>query len=153
LLSLTADFRPAGAARPIPAAGPARSPAWMPNGRQLIFTTLQPGVIPGFALSWIDLDSGKPPRHLAALGSRAATPAISPQGRLADSTVAGEGNIWRQDLHFGAERLPPPVKVRASATIQSSPEYSPDGARIAFASDHTGTPEIWNCDREGAHCI
>src|SRR5262249_26625140 len=138
VLPLMADFRPAGAARPISAAGPARSPAWMPNSRQLIFTTLQPSTIPGFALSWIDLDSDRPPRHLVALGSRAATPAISRQGRLAYSTVSAEGNIWRQDVHVGAEHLPLPVKVSASAALQLNPEYSPDGARIAFASERTG---------------
>jgi Tol biopolymer transport system component len=153
LLPLTADFRPAGAARPISAAGPARSPAWMPNGRQLIYTTLQPGVIPGFALAWINLDFGKPPRPLAALGNGAATPVFSRQGRLAYSTVSGEGNIWRQDLRFSAEGLLRPVKVSTSATLQASPEHSPDGARIALASERTGTREIWNCESDGPHCV
>jgi len=155
LLPLTADLRPAGPPRPVVSAGPARSPAWIPNGHELIFTTQNPGVIAGgkFALSHIDLVSGKPPRHLAALGANAATPAVSRGGRLAYSTIGREGTLWRQDLPLNGEPAPPPAKVNSVATIQLTPEYSPDGFHIAFASERSGTREIWTCARDGSHCL
>jgi Tol biopolymer transport system component len=153
LLPLTADLRPAGTPRPVDAAGPARGPAWMPNGRELIFTTLDTGVIAGFALSHIDLASGKPPRHLAELGPRAATPAMSRRGRLAYTTIGREGTIWRQDLPLNSGPALPPVKVKSGETINLTPEYSPDGSRIAFASESSGTRDIWTCALDGSHCL
>ena len=153
ILQLGAGLQPAGTPRPVPGAGPARSPAWLPDGRQLIFTTLKPGMIDGFALSWIDLDSGKPPRHLVSLGSNAAMPAVSRQGRLAYSIAAVEGIVWRQDIQRNGETPPPPVKVNAAAAFQAGAQYSPDGARIAFISERSGTREIWNCASDGLHCI
>ena len=153
ILELRAGLEPAGAPRPIPAAGLARSPAWLPDGRQLIFTTLKPGMIDGFALSWIDLHSGKPPRHLVSLGSNAAAPSVSRQGRLAYSVSQGEGIIWRQDIRKNGKTPPPQVKVKASAVFQMGAQFSPDGTRIAFSSESSGTREIWNCASDGLHCI
>lgn len=45
------------------------------------------------------------------------------------------------------------MKVSASASIQLQAQYSPDGSRIAFASDRSGTREIWNCASDGTHCV
>ncbi len=153
ILQLGADLQPAGTPRPVPGAGPARSPAWLPDGRQLIFTALKPGMSDGFALSWIDLDSGKPPRFLLSLGSNAAMPAVSRQGRLAYSIAAVEGIVWRQDIQRNDETPPPPVKVNAAAAFQMGAQYSPDGTRIAFTSARSGTREVWNCANDGLHCI
>jgi len=153
LLPLTADLRPAGLPRAVAAAGPARGPAWMPNGRELIFTALSPDGIGKFRLSHIDLASGKPPRHLADLGSRTATPAISRRGGLAYSTLAAEGTLWRQDLSLNGEAAPAPTKVKSGAVIHIAPEYSPDGSRIAFASERSGTREVWTCASDGSQCL
>ena len=154
ILQLGAGLQPAGTPRPVPGAGPARNPAWLPDGRQLIFTTLKPGMIDGTALALIDLDSGKPPRPLLSLGSNAAMPSVSRQGRLAYSIAGGEGIVWRQDIQRIGEAPPPPVKVNAAAAFQMGAQYSPDGARIAFISERSGTREIWNCASDGAaRCI
>jgi len=152
VLPLTAEFRPAGAPRQISGTGPARSPAWMADGRQLVYTNLKPGVITGYALATIDLDSGKPPRNLVELGSNASTPAVSRQGMLAYSTRTVEGNIWRQYVASGGQPVPP-VKVSAAAAVQLLAQYSPDGSRIAFFSERSGTREIWNCAQDGGHCL
>ena len=107
LLSLTTDLRPAGPPRPIQAAGQARGPAWMPSGRELIVTTLDSEVINPLSLSWIDLASGKSPRRLIALGSGAATPAVSQRGDVAYTTTGAEGTLWRQEIPIHGERLLP----------------------------------------------
>ena len=80
-------------------------------------------------------------------------PAVSRQGRLAYSIAEVEGIVWRQDIQGNGETPPPPVKVNAAAAFQVGAQYSPDGARIAFISERSGTREIWNCASDGLHCI
>ena len=40
-----------------------------------------------------------------------------------------------------------------STRTQNSPQFSPDGKSIAFASERSGSPEIWMCDSEGRNPI
>jgi Tol biopolymer transport system component len=47
---------------------------------------------------------------------------------------------------------PPPRRLIASTRPDESPQYSPDGRRIAFASGRSGPPEIWTCLRDGTGC-
>jgi len=152
ILQLGAGLHPAGPPRQVPGAGPARSPAWLPDGRQLIFITPKPGTIDETTLALIELDSRKPPQPLLSLGRNATMPAVSRQGRLAYSIAANEGIVWRQDIPGNGE-TPPAVKVNHSVTFQMGAQYSPDGSRIAFVSARSGTREIWNCASDGAHCI
>jgi Tol biopolymer transport system component len=152
IMPLTANLRPAGPPGPLDAAGLARGPAWMANSRELIFTTIDPEVITGFGLSWIDLTAGKQ-RHLVVLGANAATPAVSRRGTVAYSTSSAECALWQQEIPVPGEPTPPPVKVNSSSASQLGPEYSPDGSRVAFTSERSGTREIWNCAKDGSHCL
>ena len=54
-------------------------------------------------------------------------------------------NIWRQDLAGNA----PPSRLIASSRRDLTPEYSPDGKRIAFTSDRGGSEEIWVAASDG----
>lgn len=152
IMPLTANLRPSGPPSPLDAAGLARGPAWMPNGRELIFTTLDPEVITGFGLSWIDLAARKQ-RHLVVLGAKAVTPAVSRRGTVAYSTISAECTLWRQEIPAPGEPTASAVKVHSSAAAQLGPEYSPDGSRVAFSSERSGTREIWNCAKDGSHCL
>lgn len=67
--------------------------------------------------------------------------------RLVYSLVQNDPNIWRLD--FG-----PPLqwkRIAASSGQDASPQYSPDGRRIAFRSDRTGEEQIWVSDAGGGN--
>jgi Tol biopolymer transport system component/DNA-binding winged helix-turn-helix (wHTH) protein len=56
-------------------------------------------------------------------------------------------DIWHVDLAPGA--VPVPRKWISSTRSQITPQYSPDGSRIAFQSNRSGSPEIWIADADG----
>jgi Tol biopolymer transport system component len=94
------------------------------------------------------------PSRLAFAPDNAYAPSISRQGnRLAYVVGRYDTNIWRVDLHD------PGKKPRNSAPFISStkpdfyPSYSPDGKRIAFVSDRSGSREIWISDAEGSNSV
>jgi Tol biopolymer transport system component/DNA-binding winged helix-turn-helix (wHTH) protein len=56
-------------------------------------------------------------------------------------------DIWHVDLAPEAAHIP--RKWISSTRAQITPQYSPDGARIAFQSNRSGSPEIWIADADG----
>ena len=60
-----------------------------------------------------------------------------------------DSNLYRVEL--GAERGAFPRHLAASTRAESSPDISPDGSRIAFASNRTGSFEIWLIDADGGN--
>jgi len=45
------------------------------------------------------------------------------------------------------------VRLTASSAVDFTAQYSPDGGRIAFSSNRTGTSQIWTCAADGAQCV
>jgi eukaryotic-like serine/threonine-protein kinase len=80
-----------------------------------------------------------PASAMTALAIPAAdyrTPVLSPDGRLAAVTVgAAPPDIWVVNLERG-------TRLRLTSTGGSSPIWSPDGSRIAYASNDTGLMSI-----------
>ena len=46
-----------------------------------------------------------------------------------------------------------PVTFISSTRYDESPQFSPDGKRIAFSSDRSGSGEIWVCDSDGLNAV
>lgn len=115
---------------------------WNGDGSALYFTTVRPE----FAL-W-RVDPGKSPERLGSITGY--LPAYDPvNGRLVFDNIQRRTNIWSVERDV-AGRWGEPVRRIASTRIDNSPSLSPDGSRVAFASDRSGAWEIWLAGIDGA---
>jgi WD40-like Beta Propeller Repeat len=126
------------------------SPAWTADGRAIVFSsgTVHSPTLYKIVLSGPKWRAAKPER--LAFGDGAGQPTISRQGRLAYVRFTIDANIWRMRLNNGLPATEPPAKLIASTRLDHMPLYSPDGARIAFASNRSGSHEIWVCNSDGS---
>jgi eukaryotic-like serine/threonine-protein kinase len=63
------------------------------------------------------------------------------------SSTEDDYNIWKFSL---PPSTAPPKPLIASAAFDGDARYSPDGARIAFASTRSGQSNIWICSSDGS---
>ena len=84
-------------------------------------------------------------------GENAQLPSVAKQGRrLAYTRAERDLNIWKMDVGHGPEMMEPKAVI-ASTRMDQSPQFSPDGERIAFVSDRSGTPELWVASADGSN--
>ena len=147
-LHLGAGYKPSGKEEKIESAGMTNfGAAWLPNGREFVFTS---GTGTNFGLWRLGVFKGAVPRRLE-LGVAAAQPTISRLGnRLAFQVFQYDLNIWRADLKAPGKEPSQPIRFISSTQIEQYPAYSPDGRRISFMSQRSGTNEIWICDSDGS---
>ena len=123
--------------------------AWMPDGDAIIFSS-------GGSLWRMSVTGGesRSPERLAFAGDQAGTPALSRDGRrLAYSQRQVRENVWRVDLAGGSEAAGAPRELIPSTREDGWPQYSPDGGRIAFLSNRSGSRQIYICDADGANLV
>jgi len=116
--------------------------AWMPDGYTLIYAGLT--IEPSSHLWRVNVRNGKEPERLEVAGADASDLAIDlKSGRLAFSRSLWHPNIWR--LEPGGK----PAPFLTSSAIDDSPQYSPDGLRIAFDSSRQVNFAIWVANADG----
>jgi Tol biopolymer transport system component/DNA-binding winged helix-turn-helix (wHTH) protein len=117
---------------------------WSANGREIIFAH-SPG------LYRISIDGGKA-TPLAEGGQFGSWPSISRQGnRLVYSEESYDSDIWRIDLPRPGSKGASATRLISSSQQEDTPNFSPDGKKIVFASTRSGSMEIWTCDSDGRH--
>jgi Tol biopolymer transport system component len=99
---------------------------------------------------WRVSASGGEPERLPIGGDNAIYPTISSRAnRLAYVHRSMDENIWRMEIRKSGRSVSSPTKFIASTRSESGPHFSPDGRRIVFNSDRSGSLEIWMCDAAG----
>lgn len=142
-----------------PAAMDGGYPTWRPDGEGVVFST-EASEARGslWVLAFSGRDSGKPAR-LPFAGEDGLMPAISnarpgQPSRLVYVRSFQDSNIWRiTTTTEGAEASAPSVIAIASSRRDCVPQFSPDGHRVAFASDRSGSWEIWLSDPDGSNAV
>ena len=132
---------------------PTRGLAWTPDGREIVFSLLPGGIGTNSSL-WRISSLGGMPELLSGTGGGAIYPAISRQGsRLIYSRRTSDFNIWRLELSGLTTARNRPASLIDSTRMDIFPQISPDGDRIAFESNRSGSPEVWVCDRDGRGAV
>jgi Tol biopolymer transport system component len=123
--------------------------AWTADGREIVFSSNRTGN----QTLWRVPATGGPPRPLVGVGDGARCPAVSRQGsRLAYVQSNHDEDIWRVPLS-GTAPGGPATRLIGSTRWDTAPHYSPDGRKIAFASNREGGLDIWVCDADGSNCV
>jgi Tol biopolymer transport system component len=126
---------------------------WTPDSREIVYSTIRE--YGGSGLWRVPVSGGEPHRILPTL-LFAANPNISRTGnRLAYTESWIDSNLYESEGPGFTKRGVPqpfgnPEKVIASSHEDHSPNFSPDGKRIAFVSNRTGHSEIWTAHRDGS---
>ena len=118
--------------------------SWTADGASLVFAS--EGELWQAALA-----GGLPEKLLA--GGDASMPAISRDGNRLAYGRSGvyNANIWQVALEGPTRAVGAPVSLVSSSRNQAHPAFSPDGRRLAFDSNRSGTPEIWISDADGSN--
>lgn len=127
------------------------SPAqWSFDGHSVIYASNHTGHPALFRAS---LDSPNSSVEMVEAGSPAWDPSISRRGyRLAYERLLRSLSIWQMDLTESGEKRPYLSVSSTSDTDQGpGPQFSPDGQKLAYMSDRSGTMEIWIANRDGSN--
>ena len=141
LLAISEDLRPQGEPRRLTFDnGWIVGAAWIPDGHEIVFSSNRLNT----PRLWRIMTSGlAQPQPLAFVGDDAFAPAISRQGhRLAYAHARGNREIWQVRVPDSGDKASSPSKFIPSLFDHFSPQYSPDGKKVAFTSRRSGSCEI-----------
>ncbi len=110
-------------------------PSWAPDSRSLLYTSYKSGR----PEIWQIFRGSRPgARLLESNGDEQIRGVWSPVNGLAAVVLSRDANTDIYTLRGGSLD-----RVTRHRSIEVSPSFSPDGERMAFVSDRTGTPQIY----------
>jgi Tol biopolymer transport system component len=128
----------------------ADNPAWMPDGKEIIFAAKG-------SLWRLAVPGDNTPRRIPYVGEDGLMPTLSRSqpgkpARLAYVRSFADANLWRVETSApGAPSSSAPVMAISSTKPEYHSQLSPDAHRVAFASYRSGEAEIWLSDPDGSN--
>ncbi|HEX6880306.1 MAG TPA: winged helix-turn-helix domain-containing protein [Terriglobales bacterium] len=122
------------------------APQWSVDERSIIYSSTRTGQS---SLWRVSLDKRDAPVQINDNGWQ---PSLARQNnRLVYERLANSLNVWKLDL--ASAQMPPEVLVASTSQTDQGPgpQFSPDGRKLAFMSDRSGTMEIWVADSDGSN--
>jgi serine/threonine protein kinase len=118
---------------------------WAADGKDLLISYRRLGR----AYLWRQSITGGQLARVAGLDDQVKELSVARKGDLMVYGPSSEAdyNVWRYPLPPSTD---PPKPLIASAAFDGDARYSPDGARIAFASTRSGQSNIWLCSSDGS---
>jgi Tol biopolymer transport system component len=130
----------------------ALQPTWAPDGKEVLFCAQR-------SLWRMDVSGAQPPERVPFVGEGAFMPVLSRLAsgqsiRLVYVRASSDLNIWRLDVAApGTPASSSAVMSISSTMLDQNPQFSPDGGRVAFQSNRSGSQEIWLADPDGANAV
>lgn len=123
--------------------------AWSPLDGKILFSSARNSV----SRLWRLNPSGGAVEAVTGIGDQAGYIALSRSGtRLAYTRTVLDTNVWRYPIPDRPQITPADgVSLMPSTRHEQGPRYSPDGTRIIFASNRSGSLEIWVADANGVN--
>jgi Tol biopolymer transport system component/DNA-binding winged helix-turn-helix (wHTH) protein len=121
--------------------------AWTPDGRDIVFG--RAGWLARSGWLWKISRYGGDPERLQ-FGQEGTEPSIR-GNLLAYARQVTNLNIWKRKLD--ALQGSAPERFLSSTTIESGPQFSPDGSKIVFESTRSGAYEVWLCRNDGSNLV
>jgi Tol biopolymer transport system component len=126
---------------------------WTPDGASIV-TSWAPSEPANSASLWRVPAEGGVPEKVAVGGDNAGQASISRRGnRLAFVQTNINTDTWEIAVSGSPPKGHSPRRVISTSRGDDGPQLSPDGSKVAFESDRSGSREIWICDREGANAL
>ena len=142
LLNIDARLRAVGEPKRLETGGLQMGPpVWTSDGKEVVFRSTRAGR----GGLWRVSVAGGTPVRIAVAGNDASDPAIAGT-RLTYVQQVSDKNIWAIPTSGTGEA----ARLVASTLDEGAPQYSPDGGRIAFCSDQSGSQEIWVARSDGS---
>jgi len=132
--------------------------AWTADGREIVFASNRQGPLQLWRVAARPANSaGSYPSPVLVEGALddARNPIISRNSRLAYQQFRRNFDIQLVEI-FGPEGTPKhhlgmSKPLIASTQLDAEPSWSPDGKKIAFKSNRSGSEELWVCDADGSN--
>lgn len=124
-------------------------PAWTADSHSIIYSSAAEG---GPELWKVAVTGGRP-TAIPEAGRNAWHPTVSRRGyRLAYQQMATMTSLWRIDLAKRNGQFARSMITRNDGKNEG-PQLSPDGKRLAFMSDRSGSMEIWVSAADGSNPV
>ncbi|MCW8922327.1 MAG: Tol-Pal system beta propeller repeat protein TolB [Gammaproteobacteria bacterium] len=117
---------------------------WMPDGNSLVFTSSRSGKPQLYRVS---IEGDARPQRLTFEGKYNANASVSQDGETI-SFVHGADNSYRIAVLYLETGL---VQLVTDGPLDESPEFSPNGSMILYASQHNGKPVLAAVSTDGRH--